>query len=370
MTDALMQVSVDDRRALWALTTRHLRSRTFGAVLLVRAALRAHATNIEVSTRGNRLRVVDDGSPRSEELAAIVTALRTPDVHALHALEARFGTDLLVAVATAEHVSIETGGRAVVVKAGVVVADAPAHDRARLTTVIELARSAALRKEERRELTAWLPSPRARVVVDGKRWGSALALPEGCFSARNFRTARGRGLIAFALGESTSRITVLGRGLWVAQDHRRPRGLPIVAVWDDDDIVSADAALLRARTAVDAANAALLARVAEEFERLPRARRVQLRSLLLRSGGTTLPTAFEDVPLFDDDSGAFQLSLRDLRARDARLIIGKSNADVVVDAESAAFLHRALPGMVKDALPPPRRRLAFALQLRVARLKA
>ena len=362
-----MHVSVDDRRALWALTTRHLRSRTFAAVLLVRAALRANAERVELGTKGDNLRVVDDGAPRGEELTAIVRALRAPEVHALHALESRFGTDLLVAAATAQAATLHSQGRRVVVEAGVVVVDELTGSSDARTT-IELRRPRNLRKEERRELSAWLPGPRAVVVVDGKRWRRSLALPEGAFSARSFRVDGGRGLIGFALQDATSKLTVTARGLWVAQDTRRAGGLPVIAFWDDDDTsLTPDAALARARAAVDKASAALLRRVADDFAHLPRGRRVQLRSLLVRGAKSgTLPPAFDDVPLFDDERGPFRRSLAELRMfaqqSQRRLIAGPRSGDVVVDAEAAAFLHRALPGLVKDALPPPRRRLVLVLR--------
>ena len=151
--DERMQVSVDDRRALWALTTRHVRSRTFSAVLLVRAALRADARHITLHTGGQRLRVDDDGAPRDQELAAIVDALRAPAVPALHALESRFGTDLLVATATAEHATISSGGRVVVVAGGAVVSEGSAP-RGKSETVIELRRPASLRRAPMRWLHA------------------------------------------------------------------------------------------------------------------------------------------------------------------------------------------------------------------------
>lgn len=348
----MMDVSVDDRRALWALTTRHLRSRTYAAVLLVRTALRARAEHIDVTTRGDALRVVDDGAARVDELAAILEVLRAPTVEALHALEARFGTDLLVAVATAQEATVKSGRTRARVAAGIIqsVETLPAS-----TTEVTIMRPRSLRKEERTELSAWLPGPRAVVRVDGRAWRREARLPDSAFFSRAFKTDSGRGLIGFSLDDGTSKTTVLGRGLWVAQDAVRPRGLPLVAIWDDDDVVTTDTAVSRARVAVQRAGDALQRRLAEEFGDLPRRRQLALRSLLLRA--TALPAPFHGVPLF----GGFRWSLQDLMAR-PRIVIGSHNADVVVDAEARAFLHRALPGRVRDALPAPRRRLAFVLQ--------
>ncbi len=351
-----MDVSVDDRRALWALTTRHLRSRTYGAVLLARCALRARAGRIDINTRGDTLRVVDDGAARADELTAILEVLRAPTVEALHALEARFSTDLLVALATAQEATIRTGRTRAHVVGGRL------HDVVEVrasTTEVSITRPRSLRREERTELAAWLPAPRAVVRVDGRAWRRAERLPDSAFFTRAFKTESGHGLIGFSLDDGTSKTTVLGRGLWVAQDATRPRGLPIVAIWDDDDVVATDSAVARARVAVQRAGNALQQRLADEFADLPRRRQRQLRSLLLRGG--VLPPAFHGVPLFGSVVGGFRWSLQDLAAR-PRIVIGSNNADVVVDAEARAYLHRALPTQVKDALPAPRRRLAFAVR--------
>lgn len=356
-----LSVSVDDRRALWALTTRHLRSKTFAAVLGVRSALRAKATRIDLDTKGDQLRIVDDAPGRGDEAAAIVDVLRAPTVPLLHALEARFGTDLLVALATSTEATLETAGRRLVVKAGAVVS----YDVAAPTkTTLSLARPRGLRKDERKELTAWLPGPRAALFVDGKPWKGELSLPDNAFFARAFQADGGRGFVGFSLDDATSKTTVLTRGLWVAQDAQRAKGLPVVAIWDDDDVASAATALARARIAIDRAGAALLRRLGDELPKLSRKHREKLRALLLRA--PTLPDAFADVPLFDDEGGAFRVSLNELK-RKSRVVIGADNADIVVDSDARAFLHRTLPTTVRDALPPPRRRLLFALQSLVER---
>ncbi len=353
-----LSVSVDDRRALWALTTRHLRSKTFASVLVVRSALRAHAGRIDVDTRGDQLCVDDDGKDRAAEVDAIVAVLRDPTMPLLHALEARHGTDLLVALATSAAATLVTPGRRVVVRAGAVVEHGPAPASATSTT-LTLLRPRSLRKEERKELAAWLPGPRAVLRVDGKAWKSSVQLPDSAFFARAFSADGGRGFVAFSLDDATSKTTVLSRGLWVAQDAQRARGLPVVAIWDDDDVASAATAVARARVAVERAAQALQRRLGEEIPKLSRRRRQKLRALLLRA--PSLPEAFVDVPLFDDERGAFRVSLGELQKK-SRVVIGEGNADVVVDADARAFLHRTLPTTVRDALPPPRRRLSFALR--------
>lgn len=355
--NAGLEFSVDDRRALWALTTRHLRSRTYAAVLAIRSALRARANQVTVTTRGDHVVIVDDGSARDDEVSAIVAVVHAPDVVALHRLETRFGTDLLVALTTAASARIVSGGRQVDFVGGAVVNDqAVAGDG---KTIVDITRPAAWRKEERLEMQAWLPAPRAVVVVDGKRWRRELRLHDGLFFARSFKSPGGSGIIGFSLSDATSKTTVMTRGLWVAQDTGRPRGLPVSAVWDDDEVSGSDAVRARARIAVERASVALLRRLAEEMATLGLRRRRQVRSLLLRA--PVLPDAFDDVPLFDTEAGVFQSSLNDLRDRPL-IVLGRSNADVLVDADVRAFLHRTLPTQVKDALPPPRRRLRFLLR--------
>jgi hypothetical protein len=351
----MIDVSVDDRRALWALTTRHLRTPTYGAVLLVRAALRAQAAHIDVRTRGGAVIVDDDGADRVAEARALAAVLRDPHIGALHELEQRYGTDLLVASATAARAVIDVDGLRVDVRGGAVasVARGPARRGARVV----LERPASRRSEERLELRAWLPAPRARVRVDGWRLDGVVRLPAGAFFGRSFVHKAGgddiRGAVGFVLGESTSRTTVLMRGVWVAEDAVRASSLPVVAVYDDDHIGDPDHVIARARVTVERAAQQLQHELAARLPRLTRREQRALRALLLRA--PALPPSFAHTPLFDDEQGELRLSLAALQQRDS-IVIGTANADVVVDDIAAAFLRRALPGRVKDALPPPRRR--------------
>lgn len=361
-----IEFSVDDRRALWALTTRHLRSATWGAVLAVRSALRAQAPHIDVTTRGDAVCINDDGAHRAAEIDAIVDVVRAPSVMALHQLETRFGTDLLVALTTAKEAAIESGGRSARFVDGAVV-DFSADVAEAAGARVRLTRPRKLRREERDELRAWLAAPRTALTVDGSRWRRTARLKDGAWFARAFSSAGGSGLIGFALGDATSKTTVMTRGLWVAEDSSRPRGLPIAAVWDDDDVVSSDVARARARIAVERAGQALHKQLAETLPTLPLARRRQVRSLLLR--GSKLADAFADVALFDTEDAEFAVSFNDLRARD-RIVVGADNADILVDGDARSFLHRALPLIVKDALPRPRRRLSFLLAQRFGRVSS
>jgi len=367
----MIDVSVDDRRALWALTDRHLRSKAFPAVLLVRHALRRQASVIRISGRGSTLRVEDDGDPIDVDVECIESALAHPSVAALHAVERERGTDLLVAVATAEGASLSGTTRQLLTVRGTISGTAsglasggggngPRRRADTLANVVELRRSRGLRRDERAELLAWLPSPRARVLLDGTVLGTPTRLPPGLLYPRTIHTPNGRGAIGFSLVDSVSRITVLARGVWVAQEQVRARGLPIVAVWDDDSLPPDPASIVATvRGKVMGAADTLLAHLAGDFATLPLALRRRVRGRLLQAD--QLPDAFVDVPLFDSARGPFSLSLRAIEARGGPWL-GERSGDVFVDDDSRAFLHRVLGGRVLDALPPPQRRLGFILR--------
>jgi hypothetical protein len=357
----MIDVSVDDRRALWALTDRHLRSKAFPAVLIVRHALRRHASIIRVSGRGDTLRVEDDGDPIDVDVECIESALARPSVSALHAVERERSTDLLVAVATADEASLWGPERHLVTVGGAVSAGSPPDRRAgTLANVVELQRPRGLRTDERAELRAWLPTPRARVVVDGTAIGTPNRLPPGALYPRTIHTRGGRGAIGFSLVDTVSRITVLARGVWVAQEQVRARGLPIVAIWDDDSLPPDPVSIISGvRGQVMGAADALLANLAGDFSTLPLALRRRVRGRLLLAD--RLPEAFIDVPLFDSARGPFSLSLGAIEARPGAWL-GDRIGDVFVDDDSRAFLHRVLTGRVHDALPPPTRRLGFMVR--------
>lgn len=367
-----IDVSVDDKRALWALTTRHLRSAAHPAVLLVRHALRRGARAIEVQTRGDRLIVSDDGIDLKDELAELTMLLSCPDAGALHDLEGQRGTDLLVAVVTAEAAScVGRSGRRLTMVGGEpgavfdvdVQSAATAHGANR--NVIRLRRPRSLRDAERRELLAWMPATRAEVVVDGRRLhrrsnNNGSMLPATTILPRDVVLESGRLQLGFALDDTVTRVTVLARGTWVAQEHLRIRGLPIVAVWNDDRLPARPFDVVpHARDVVAMATDELLSSLAASFTGLSLAHRRRLRALLVR--GEQLPAAFTDVALFDDEDGAFRQSFNQLRQA-RRLVIGADHGDVVVDDDVSTFLHRTLPTSVVDALPPPRRRLRLVLR--------
>lgn len=357
MTDALA-VSVDDRRALWALTERHRRSETFAAVLLVRDALRRGATTIAVRTRGDRLVVEDDGAAIDDALAEIGAVLASPAVPLLHRLETQRGTDLLVALATAATAEARGHRTVVVVEQGVLRRRDAAADGAARNRVV-LARPARLRRAEGDELRAWLPAPRGLVRIDGARLGGAVQLPAGVGFARQVRTGSGHGQIGVVLDDSVSRFTVLARGVWVTREQRRPAHLPLAGVWDSDVVPTTMGPLLgAARSLFDRAGEELMAQLAAELPGLaPRWRR-RLRAALLR--GATLPPAFEEVPLFDSAHGPLSVSLAALRRR-RRVVVGEASGDVFADDDGRAFLRRQLGDIVVEALPPPRRRLRALL---------
>jgi len=360
MIEAL-DVSVDDRRALWALTARHLRSAAHPAVLVVRHAIRRGARRIEVRTRGKQLIVTDDGDDLDVDIADLAIALRDPHVDRLHALERARGTDLLVAIATAASTDVRgRGGARLATINGAVVVEGRARPASTADNVVTIHRPRALRSLERQELRAWLPSPRAEILVDGARLGTPSALPSSTVSPQTMSLPGGRLQLGFALDETVTRLTIHARGVWVAQEQLRARGLPIVAIWDDDRLpVHPIDVVADARDIVAAAGEAALRTLAARFQDQPIAVRRRLRSLLVRA--PRLPAAFFDVPLFDNERQPFALTFSSLQQR-RRLVIGSVAGDVVVDDEASAFLHRLLPHSVVDAVPPPRRRLAFIVR--------
>ena len=358
MNDAL-DVSVDDRRALWALTARHLRSAAHPVVLVVRQAIRRGARHIEVRTRGDSVVVTDDGNDLDRGIVTLIDALQDPHAGRLHALEREHGTDLLVAVATATSATLHArSGQRLTTSHGVVTAaavGAPASGN-----VVVLHRSRKLRALELQELRAWLPSPRAIVVVDGKRLGTATTLPATTVLPQSLQFAGGLLQIGFALDDTVTRLTILARGVWVAQEHLRARGLPLVASWDDDTLpVHPLDVVAVGREVVAAVGDAALRTLAARFHDQPTTIRRRVRSLLLRA--PRLPAAFFDIPLFDDATGPFAVSFSSLQRR-KKLVIGTADGDVIVDDDARAFLQRLLPHSVVNALPRPRRRLGFMLR--------
>jgi len=365
-TDALA-LSVDDRRALWALTERHLRSETFAAVLLVRDALRRGATVIDVRTRGDQLVVEDDGRDLDDVLTEIAAVLDAPAVPALHRLELVRGTDLLVAVATASAAEARGRRKALALEAGRTqrhgVVDGGPRNR------VTVLRPRRLRQAEREELRAWVHRPLsdvrvdggrdavpgADVRIDGKRLGAPPSLPPGVFFARQVRTGSGRGQIGIMLDDTVSRFTVYARGVWVSQEQQRPRDLPLVGLWDSDVVPTEWGPLLASTRSVFArAGEDLVARLALDFDRLGTRWRRRLRRALVR--GAALPPAFLNVPLFDSARGPFTIPLSALLERD-RVVVGDGIGDVFTDDDGRAFLRRQLGDAMVEALPPPRRRL-------------
>ncbi len=355
----VLDVSVDDRRALWALTTRHLRSEAHPAVLVACHAIRRGAEHIEVRTRGNRVVVSDDGAALDAELRECITVLRKPDVALLQRLEHLHGTDLLVATATAASAELhgKHGQRLRTINGHVdrAVVDVPSA-----RNVVVLHRPRRLRALERQELQAWLPSPRVSIVVDGKRLGAPSALPRSTVLPHWPVVAGGRLHLGFALDDTVTRLTILARGVWVAQEHLRVRGLPLVAVWDDDTVPTRPGDIVTiARDAIAATGETALHTLASTFSTQPLRIRLRLRSLLMRA--PMLVPAFVDVPLFDSERAPFSLPFSALRDQ-GRLVLGGSGGDVIVDDDARAFLHRTLPLVVVDAVAAPPRRLRFRLQ--------
>ncbi|HEY1101453.1 MAG TPA: hypothetical protein VGF99_21115, partial [Myxococcota bacterium] len=321
-----------------------------------------HARHIEVRTRGDSLVVSDDGDDLDDDLLAVLHALHMPEVAALHRLEQRQGTDLLVALATARRSeSIGRRGQRLMTIAGTV--DRCPVDVPAARNTIRLERSRNLRRQERAELRAWLPAPRARIVVDGRALRMVPALPATTVLPRTLPYDVGQLQLGFALDDTVTRLTVRARGVWVAQEHLRADGLPIIAVWDDHRLPPTTTDLVGpARHAVQHAGLEAHRALAAAFPTLPLPLRRRLRALLLRP--TTLHPAFVDVALFDDDGGPFAVSLATLQQRD-RIVVGRADdgggADVVADGDVVTFLERALAGRVVEALPAPtptwRRRL-------------
>lgn len=346
-------LSVDDRRALWALTERHLRSETFAAVLLVRDALRRGATVIDVRTRGDHLFVEDDGAPIDVTLEEIAAVIEAPTVPALHHLEQTRGTDLLVALATASTAEACGHRFTLTLAGGRRIGRATIDERRRNRVTLE--RSRLRRDAERAELRAWIPAPQAEVRVDGTRQGAPSSLPAGVFFARQVRTSSGRGQIGLMLDDTVSRYAVYARGVWVSQEQLRPRDLALVGLWDSNVVPTTWGPLLASTRAIFArAGEDLVARLAVEFATLaPRWRR-RLRRALLR--GPSLPRDFVAVPLFDSARGPFSVSLGTLVGR-RRVVVGDSIGDVFTDDDGRAFLQRQLGDACVEALPPPRRRL-------------
>lgn len=354
-----LALSVDDRRALWALTERHLRSETFAAVLLVRDAIRRGAAVVDVRTKGDALVVEDDGAACDDLVDEIDAVLAAPTVPALHRLEATRGTDLLVALATASSAEVRGRRVALTLDAGRPRQRAIVDDTGR--NRITLLRPRRLRTQERDELRAWIPAPRASVRVDGTRLGAPSTLPADVCFARQVRTGSGHGQIGFMLDDTVSRFTVQSRGVWVSQEQFRPTHLPLVGVWDSDVVPPTWGPLLAAsRNIFVRAGDDLLTRLALDYIRLGGRMRRRIRRALLR--GATLPPAFAAVPLFDSARGPFTVSLLTLRERE-RVVVGDGVGDVFADDDGRAFLHRSLGAAVVDALPPPRRRLRLRFGL-------
>jgi len=350
MTSTL-PVTVDDRRALWALTERHLRSPSFPAVLLVRHALRRGATSIRVTQTRAMVRVVDNGAPLDADIDAVDAVLAAPTVARMHDLERDHGIEVLTATATARAAVVVGRRWRLETAQGTVTRRVP--DRSE-ENVVELHRDGHLRAQEHQELRSWLPSPRARVTVNGRALGAPPELPDAIALPRSMSTPDGKGVIGFALDDAVSRVTYLARGVWVAHEQHRPRGLPVRAIWDHNVLAPhPDEILVEARRRVAAATEQLIAQLGEQFTGLTAPTRRALRTRLLRSD--VVPPALVDVPLFDSDDGAFCVSLRALMARE-RIVVGSASGDVVGDDDARAFLRRRFGDRVKDALPPPRRR--------------
>ncbi len=379
----MLNVSVDDRRALWALTERCLRSDAHRAVLVVRDALRRGARHIRIRSTRAALIVDDDGVPIDDTIADVASVLRAPTVSALHRLENERGTDLLVALATAisgrvvgeaKFLDVGAGGLAQLDADAAVVREVrrglapfgkhPAQNRVLLRRTAEAARA------EGAELRSWLAAPRAIVTLNGRRLDGSLRGPlpgqlqlgQRALWPSHFRSTGGHGVVGIAVDERQSRLTTLTQGIWVAQELVRADGLAIVGVWDDDDIPARGAdAVARARAALGRAARRLMVRLADDFVELPSRQRRRLRSLLVADA---VPSALSALPLFDTEAGPFSISLDELRRR-GRVVVGDDYGDVIAGDDVRAFLHRQRDLTVVDALPPPRPRWSFRLGLPV-----
>jgi hypothetical protein len=383
----MLSVSVDDRRALWALTERCLRSEAHRGVLVVKDALRRGARHIRVRSTRTMLVVDDDGARIDDTIADVENVLGNASVSALHRLEQERGTDLLVALATAQRATVVGMTRVLCVDGGHVDdaarsgvplaatrralqplgrAGGPGPDAGRTPNRVMLWRSAEAARGERAELLAWLPAPRAHITINGRRLTGSLqgALPgqlhlgRGVMWASHFRITGGHGIVGIALDEGQTRFTTLTQGVWVAQELSRQEGLPLVGVWDDDDLSSRSAeAVARGRAALTRGGQRLVARLADDFVQLSGRQRRRIRAMLLADH---LPRALSSMPLFDTEDGPFSTSLDDLR-RQERIVVGRSSGDVIATDDVRAFLHRQPDLRVAEALPAPPMRLRFRL---------